>query len=390
MSTTNFGFGKPTNLGDEDGWGTILNTTWDDMDSTLKTISDKVADLAVNRNYLINPCFIISQEFANSAPALSSGSYFADMFYDEHFFSSVSVSRYDSAMDEAGYNNKTPYAIKYENLSAIPSLGAGDYVGFMTAIEGYDYVNLHGQSAMTLSFMVKSSKSGTYSVSFENGDTDRMYLTEYSITADDTWEKISITVPPDTSGTWHFDHQTGLRLRFTMMAGIGLVATATGSWDTYTAFAGANQVNWADTSTATFYMTQLKLEPGSIATEYVSRFYHEELLMCERYYEKSYLHDKTPASSNTTFGQQAGISVGTDTYTACIPVNFRTKKRATPSVTIYNPITGSTNSMRTLSGTNVSASPVAAGEHGFWAKNNATTTDATLHFIHFVADARLS
>jgi hypothetical protein len=126
--------------------------------------------------------------------------------------------------------------------------------------------------SITLSFWVKSPKSGTHCVSFYQADGNRTYIAEYTVASADTWEKISVVVPGDTSGTINNDNGEGLRVSFPMFAGANRVTTA-GSWTAGSYYASSNQQNLLDNTANNFYLFNVQLEVGSVATD----FEHEDM-----------------------------------------------------------------------------------------------------------------
>lgn len=158
-------------------------------------------------------------------------------------------------------------------------------------IEGYNTGDLGwGTSTaqtITLSFVVRSSLTGTFGGAIQSANALRSYAFSYSIPVANIWTTISITIAGDTLGTWNSTNGTGLALYF----GLGQGSTrsiAAGSWvsGNYNNVTGA--VSVVGTAGATFQITGVQLEKGSTATSFDYRDYGRELIMCQRYYEVSY------------------------------------------------------------------------------------------------------
>ena len=89
----------------------------------------------------------------------------------------------------------------------------------------------------------------------------------------------------------------------------------------------------------------VQIEPGSAATRYESRPFPLEVLLCQRYYEKSYPYAVDPGAANEFRGStRGGFDEGTNAQN--LETRFRVEKRTTPAVAIYNPFTGHAGTFR--------------------------------------------
>jgi hypothetical protein len=201
------------------------------------------------------------------------------------------------------------------------TIAAGDRYCIDHRTEGFNVADFGFGSAaartITLSFWVQSSLTGTYCVALINSAVDRSYVAEYTINAADTWEYKTITVAGDTSGTWLSDNGIGIAVRFTLATGTTFQTTAN-AWAAGNFNATANQVNWMSSSSSrTFRITGVQLEPGSVATPFERRSYGQELASCQRYYE---------VGTSGSFGYAtAGTGVGAH-------VSYAATKRSVPTI----------------------------------------------------------
>jgi hypothetical protein len=172
--------------------------------------------------------------------------------------------------------------------------------------------------------------------------------------------------------------------------GIGTTYTeaATGAWSSVANALGADSsVNWISTLAATFYITGVQLEVGSVATAFDRRSFGEELQLCQRYYEKSY-NVGTLTGSNTLVGVSLGIAALT-TYVGGVSNTFKVSKRTTPTVSLFGQ-TG-TAGVWTASGAGNTAAATAdqPSEKGFIGVNTSGLSVGAFYYGHWAADIEL-
>jgi hypothetical protein len=193
---------------------------------------------------------------------------------------------------------------------------------FKHLIEGYNVADLvwgtANATAVTLSFWVRSSITGTYGGSLRNGSSNRSYVFTYTINSANTFEYKTITIPGDTSGTWLTTNGNGLEISWGLSVG-STYSNSAGGWysGNYISATGATQIT--PTAGATWYITGVQLERGSTASSFEYRSYGAELALCQRYYEI--------VASQTVYIDNGSA----DNARFYIP--FKVTKRASPTVT---------------------------------------------------------
>jgi hypothetical protein len=164
---------------------------------------------------------------------------------------------------------------------------AGDVFFTYHRIEGQNIQDLQWGTPqalpVTLSFWAATTNAGTYSGALQNGAGNRSYPFTFVLPANN-WTKIAITVPGDTTGTWAIDNTIGIGICFDMGCG----STSRGPAN---AWAGAayngvtGTASLVSQATASFNLTGLQLEPGTVATPFERRPIGTELALCQRYYQ---------------------------------------------------------------------------------------------------------
>ena len=140
---------------------------------------------------------------------------------------------------------------------------------------------------MTLSFNVRTNKTGTYVCELYDMRNIRHVSATYTV-SDTNWNRYVITFPADTSGQFSAgSNGGGMIVHFWLVAGTnyqsGSLAT---SWTSNTnANRAVGQLNFADSTSNYFDLTGCQLEAGPVATPYEHRTIHDYLFECKRYFQ---------------------------------------------------------------------------------------------------------
>ena len=292
------------------------------------------------RNLIINGDIKISQRNGTTATQAVNSSYSGPDRY--RFF--VNGGGAYTVTQDSGHQADTGHdkALKIAVTTADTSIAAGDYYTFLQRIESNSLQHLqYGTSSaksLTLSFWVRATKTGTQAIFFskQGTGTDYNHIKEYTINASDTWEHKTITIPGLTASTMANDASTYLQVGWMLKYGSDFQGTKD-TWTTNSHFTTANAVNNMDSTSNVFYITGAQLEVGDTATEFEHRSFDEELILCQRYYQKSYVYETAPGTATqhgswSTGGHQGGTSTA---YVEGV-INFERLMRATPTITLYD------------------------------------------------------
>jgi len=293
-------------------------------------------DNTMGRNRIINGDMRIDQRNAGAAVTINNtaNTYTLDRWVCSGQ-NTDGVFTVDQVTDApAGFTNSTKITV----TTADASIGSTQSYLFSQFVEGNNVSDLGFGTAsaktITVSFWVRSSLTGTFGGVLNNSANDRNYPFTYSISAANTWEYKRITIAGDTSGAWLTDTGIGIRLRFQIGAGSDRIATA-GSWTgTFAIFGATGATNIIATNGATFYITGVQLEAGSVATSFERRMYPQELQLCQRYFCSSFPSTTAPTNNNVQGEYQIHLIASGDPQ---IVVQFPVEMRVTPTVTLYNP-----------------------------------------------------
>jgi len=191
--------------------------------------------------------------------------------------------------------------------------------------------------SLTLSFWVKSNKTGTYIAELFDADNSRQISKSYTISSANTWEKKTITYAGDTSGALVNDNTESISINLWLSAGSDYTSgTLSTTWTSSTnANRTVGQVNLADSTSNEWYITGVQLEAGEVASDFEFLPHDINFRRCQRYY---YVHATANQMVGTMWWYQSGIN-----STTCF---FPTEMRSSPSLTT----TSGTNFYRVFTG----------------------------------------
>ena len=281
------------------------------------------------RNIIINGDMAVAQRATSTASITSSGYYTLDRARTA-INNGGTWTQSQSTTVPTGQGFAT--SLKMDCTTADSSLSSGDFLHVQFPIEAQNlqYLKYGTDSAqtLTLSFWVRSNKTGTYCICLQKSDNTRYdYVAEYSISSADTWEKKTIIIAPDSNikaagGAIDNDSGEGLKLKFTLLSS-GRTGT-NNTWNSSTpADATSNQVNLADSTSNEWYVTGVQLEAGSVATDFEVIPHGVNLQRCQRYFYKK--ADGAGALGIATYYTSSSMRAS---------ISFPTTMRAAPTLNV--------------------------------------------------------
>ena len=294
------------------------------------------------KNLIINGAMKIAQRGTSSTGQTTGGYKTCDRFYTGGSTAGTwTISQDTDTPSGQGFAT----SVKMDCTTANASLSAGSYWYVEHKIEAQNLQHLKFGTAsaetLTLSFWVKSNKTGTYTVENYRADSGRHICNTYTINTADTWEKKTITIDADTTGIINNDNGEGWRLMFWVVAGSNFTSgTLATSWATLSNpnRVSSSNVNLADSTSNYINITGVQLEVGDTATPFEHRPYDMELARCQRYYQKSYEY-ATAVGTATDIGRlnMGGNNAGaTTSYLMGPHILLNPEMRATPTMYGYD------------------------------------------------------
>jgi len=286
----------------------------------------KMANIVQSKNIIINGDMSVAQRSTSTA-SITTSTYTVDRF--QQVFAGTTPGTWTmSQSTDVPTGQGFATSLKLDCTTANGSLSADSLLYLTQKLEGQNlqYIKKGTSSAesLTVSFWVKSNKTGTYIAELNDLDNTRTIHNSYTISVADTWEKKTLTFAGDTSGALGNDNGDSLRLIWWLAAGSNYNSgTLNTAWESTTnANRAVGNVNLADSTSNELYVTGVQLEAGSVASEFEFLPYAQNLQRCFRYYYKY------------ADGDNSSLGLGVVHYANQMDfvITFPTQMRANPTV----------------------------------------------------------
>jgi len=351
------------------------------------------------RNIVINGDMSIAQRGASSTGVTSGNYYTCDRWFIENTtMGTFTISQSTDVPSGQGFAK----SLKFDCTTADASPASGDTIGLRQKFEGQNlqYLKFATSSAesLTLSFWIKSNKTGTYNVALfgqDSASTAQYFTKAYTISSADTWEKKTITYSGNTANGFDNDNARSLDLTFNFGTGSsntgGTLQTVWSNYGTSADYYATQGVNIADNTANELYITGVQLEVGTTASDFEFLPVDVNLSRCERYYEKTYNLSVAPGTSSDP-GNRRDSQSSDGAANAVAVRNYKVRKRAIATLTFYTGTTsGSVSYERSgASGTSTVNAWSKNGENGYAAYFGVGASWSGVHIeYHLIADAEL-
>jgi len=300
-----------------------------DSANMIEDVPQSKIDNNINfRNIIINGDMSIAQR-GTSFTGVNDDDYTLDRFkYD---ISGTDVYQFTISQDtDVPTGQGFAKSMKFDCTTADTSLDADNYAIIHTRIEGQNLQYLKkgtsNAESTTISFWVKTNKTGTYIVELQDSDNNRVICKSYTVSSSSTWEKKTITYPGDTTGAFDNDNAASLRVNFWLLSGTAFTSgTLATDWESRTnANRAVGQVNLGDNTSNEWYVTGIQLEAGSVASDFEFLPVDVNENRCLRYFYQ--IISKTDTNSINAYGYYYSSS------NIKFPTRLPTQMRSAPTL----------------------------------------------------------
>ena len=332
----------------------------DDAVSTAKIADDAVTTAKTSysafpfRNLIINGDMSIAQRGTSTTGVTNASGYYACdrwLFAEEGFQTpAFTISQTTDVPSGQGFVN----SFKIDCTTADTSLSADNLGAIQQRIEGQNLQHLKfgtsSAESTTLSFWVKSTKTGTYQVNMRNQDNASMFSQTYTISSSDTWQKVTMTFTGDTGNAFSNDNGESIRLEWLLYVGTNYTSgTFASTWsdNLNNSARGVNHgVNFADSTSNEWYITGVQLEVCTTASDFEFLPHDVNMQRCMRYLQ----HTPFITGANSmTAPTNEGIEIMGARHKFADVHGFRSQTithyvpmRTQPTITFYNPANSGT------------------------------------------------
>ena len=299
------------------------------------TCTANITNNLSNRRINVNGALNVAQR-GTSFTGTSGGNYFADRY--KVGFNTISAGTCTTSQQTLS-SSDAPYALGFRKygrlaLGQAGTAAGGSFIEVMHKFEGQDingsgWDHTSSSSNFTISFWFRCSTNQTFYANLRSRDgTSYVYTFSFTASGNNTWTKITKTIPGNSNV--QIDNDNGNGLDFRIWVFLGTDGTGSVTLDQWRTYASATRVpdmatTWLTAGASTFDVTGFQFESGSVATDFEHKSFGQELALCERYYQ--IVVDGSQTANNyfaTTFNYTSSDSYGTFTY--------RTTMRTSPSL----------------------------------------------------------
>lgn len=278
------------------------------------SIAGTLIEGLMGRNRFVNGDFRIWQRGSSAAASAVAKAYCADRWFLERNTSVMTSTRQDTTNSDRAAIGPTP---NYMRVVVSGSSGAGHYALLTQDVE--DILSFSGQTVAVSGWFrsLSTMRISCEAMQLSNGAGGNPAFTTPSQQVTTSWRWLTFVIPI-AAFNQTIVGGSRFRIRFWLSGG--------SDWASSTS---------VGTQNGTFDFALIQAEQGIVAMPFERRIESIEMLMCQRFYEKTLDADVLPTTSNY-FGRIAFGSPAIGGNMTFLSVPFKVTKRTAPAVTVLS------------------------------------------------------
>ena len=308
------------------------------IDNSSGTCTANITNNLSNRRINVNGALNVAQR-GTSFTGTSGPAFFADRY--KCGFNTISAGTCTTSQQSLT-SSDAPYALGFRKfgryaLGQAGTAAGGSFIELLHKFEGQDingsgWDHTSSSSNITISFWFRCSTNQTFYANLRSRDgTSYVYTFSFTASANNTWTKITKTIPGNSNVQIDNDVNNGLDFRIWIF--LGTDSTGSVTLDQWRTYASATRVpdmatTWLTAGASTIDFTGFQFEAGSVATDFEHRSFGDELLRCFRYYQLVALGSE--GSSGTNVPLISGAMYGGTTFYGVY--DLKTRMRSAPTM----------------------------------------------------------
>ena len=293
-------------------------TTLDSSGNLGSIASINGGPLAGFRNRIINGNF----DFWQRGTSFTASEYGADRWFNARVGSTHTATRQAFTLGQTAVPGEPTYFCR-TIVTSVAGAGNLSYLG-----QRIEDVRTFAGQQVTVSLWARADATKNISVELEQffgtGGSPSTLVTAIGTTKvsiGTSWQKVTVTASiPSISGK---TLGTANNSSFTLLVWFDAGSDYNARTDSLGQQSG------------TFEIAQVQIEPGPVATPFERRPIGTELALCQRYFEKSY-SIANALGAVTNIGAWESVSLGNTNFYDFGRLKFTTRKRATPTISLWS------------------------------------------------------
>lgn len=284
-NTPTYGFPYPLSTDFVKDGATNIQNLATAVEDTIETFPTRVADL------IMNGSMRVAQRGTSVAGIVTAGYKTVDRWVMSYGTTSGTWTQSQTTTDFPPGAGAA--AVLRMECTTARTVNAANQLQFFQRIEATNCSAVNKGTAQArpfvVDFWVETNRPGTYVLEIEDPGNNRKISKLYTINTADTWQRVTVTIDADTTGTIPLGTGFGLEIVFWLQAGTNFTGSPLNtSWTTSPAGTSraTGQTQLGSAIGDYWQITNVQAIPGALVKDFVQRPIGETVTQCQRYYQR--------------------------------------------------------------------------------------------------------